>query len=100
MVKIIAALAAFVAVIVAVVVIALRLQKEYLSEEFEEKEKSLKDDFSKKCEKASEVISNAVKEKSRIRSGDTSLDFSNSLDILQKHSNGGDKACTDKDSVS
>ncbi len=103
MVQTIAALVAVVAVVATAVVIAMRLQKEYLCEEFEEKEKSLKDDFNKKCEKTSEVITNAVKEKSKIRSGDSSLDFSSSLDILQKHSETGNrrnKSCPDKDRVS
>lgn len=97
----IAVIVFFAAAIVAFM--SLKRQKSVSENEIREREKNLKDDFNRKCEKVSEVISNAGKEKDKIRTGDSNLNFSNSLDVLRKHAESGKsgrKAGADTDSVS
>lgn len=103
MIKILIAVIVFLAAAAIVAFMSLKSQKSVLENEIREREKNLKDDFNKKCEKVSEVISNAGKEKSKIRTGDSNLDFSSSLDVLRKHAESGKsggKAGSDTDSVS
>lgn len=103
MTKILIAVIVFLALTVIVAFMCLKRQKSVSENEIREREKNLKDDFNRKCEKVSEVISNAGKEKDKIRTGDSNLNFSNSLDVLHKHAESGKsggKAGSDTDSVS